>query len=325
MTGQPEGIGILDTRTYRGVGVDEAITSWNFESVWALLVDGQPGSPLPPAEEFPLTIHTGDNRVDMQAALAGIAPVWGLTSVMTTELSEARAALARASVLALSFLAQSARGSDVPAVPAWRVDEVRGAARRFLMRWKGEADERFVRAINAGWIAVAADANCPSLHVAATTAATGADVAACLSAAVAAASGPLAAGGAAQLAALLEHSPTGAEAEEFRRRFGFTRTNSADSAESVRHSPRVRALEAAAREVGSDYRSIAAHTVEFSRYRHPRFSMEQLLTTLWATHLFAYAGVPPRMLSAMLACGKTAGWSAVILIEYTRLLESLDR
>lgn len=307
------------SHSYRGVAVEEAILRGNFESVWALLVDGAATSPLPPAEEFPLPIHTGDHRVDMQAALAGLAPVWGFTSLATTTPTEARASLARASVMALSFLAQSARGTDVPQIQSWVVDQVRGTARRFLTRWHGHADERFVRAIDAGWIAVATDPHCPSIAVAAQTAATGADVAACLSAAVAAASGPLVAGGAARIAALLANPPGGDNAREFRRELGLTPRR------APLDSPRAHALERVAHEVGSDHGVAAAHAQELAGYTHPRFSTEQLLTTVWVTHLFSFAGVPERMLTAMFACGKTAGWSAAIVSEHTRLLEKINR
>lgn len=305
--------------SYRGLAVDEAIRAWSFESVWALLVDGEVGSPLPPAEAFPLPIRTGDHRVDMQAALAGLAPVWGFTSLTTTSPAAARSSLARASVMALSFLAQSARGTEEPAVPDWVVDQVHGIARRFLTRWKGEADERQVRAINAGWVAIAAAPHCPSLEITQRTAATGADIAACLSAAVAASSGPLVAGAASRLAEVLETPPGGAEAREFRRQWGFSR----NPAPHV--SPQVEALETVSRQVGSDYATVAAHAAEIAHYTHPKFSTEQLLTTLWVTHLFTFAGVPPRMLTAMFSCGKTAGWSAVIVSEHTRLLEKLNR
>lgn len=311
------GTDLFGTHTYRGIGADHAILTRSFESVWALLVDGETGPPLPPAEEFPLPIRTGDHRVDMQAALAGLAPVWGLTSLVTTTPRVARTDLARASVVALSFLAQSARGPDVPAVPAWEVNHVRGTARRFLTRWHGEADERFVRAIDAGWIAVAADPHCPSTAVASQTAATGADIAACLSAAVAASSGPLVSGGAARLADLLAHDPGGPEARRFRAEWGFTRSS------TPYQSPRASALEQVARDLGTEYQPIAAHASELAHYTHPRFSREQLVTTLWVTHLFTFAGVHPRMLTAMLACGKIAGWSAIVVSEHTRLLEKL--
>ena len=304
---------------YRGVGVEEAILRWNFESVWALLVDGKKDSPLPPAEDFPLPIHTGDQRVDMQAALAGLAPVWGFTSLDTTTPAQARKALSRASVTALSFVAQSARGSEMPAVQAWVVDQVRGTARRFLTRWHGEVDERFARAIDAGWIAVAADPNCPSMAVVARTAATGADIAACLSAGVAASSGPLVAGGAARIAEFLRLPPNQATTEEFRHEWGLKLRN------TPFESPRVRALEQVSREVGSDYEGVAIHAGNLARYTHPRLSTEQLLTTLWVTHLFTFAGVPERMLTAMFACGKTAGWSSKIVTEHARLLEKINR
>ena len=41
-----------------------------FEQVWGLLVDGAFLPGLPPAEPWPLTVRTGDPRVDVQAALA---------------------------------------------------------------------------------------------------------------------------------------------------------------------------------------------------------------------------------------------------------------
>jgi len=314
-----DGEGPSGAHSYRGLAVEEAIRAWSFESVWALLVDGEVGSPLPPAEAFPLPIRTGDHRVDMQAALAGLAPVWGFTSLPTTSPAAARTSLARASVMALSFLAQSARGPDVPAVPDWVVDQVSGIARRFLTRWLGEADERRVRAINAGWVAIAAAPGCPSLEVARHTAATGADIAACLAAAVAASSGPLVAGAAARLAEVLTTAPGGAQVREFRRQWGFARRPSPHT------SPQVEALEEVSREVGSEYKVVAAHAAEIAHYTHPRFPTEQLLTTLWVTHLFTFAGVPPRMLTAMFACGKTAGWSATIVTEHSRLLEKLNR
>jgi hypothetical protein len=41
-----------------------------FEQVWGLLVDGALEPGLPPAEPHPLTVRSGDPRVDVQAALA---------------------------------------------------------------------------------------------------------------------------------------------------------------------------------------------------------------------------------------------------------------
>ena len=91
-----------------------------FEQVWGLLVDGtlQPG--LPPAEPHPLAVRSGDPRVDIQAALAMLGPEWGFQPLIDISDEQARDDLARASVMALSFVAQSARGTGRPPVPQTR-------------------------------------------------------------------------------------------------------------------------------------------------------------------------------------------------------------
>ena len=53
---------------YRGVDIEELAGVVPFEQVWGLLVDGALLPGLPPAEPFTLTAHTGDHRVDVQAA-----------------------------------------------------------------------------------------------------------------------------------------------------------------------------------------------------------------------------------------------------------------
>ena len=62
---------------YRGADVEERAGRVTFGNVWALLVDGKFGPGLPPAEPFPIPVHTGDVRVDVQAALAMLTPIWG--------------------------------------------------------------------------------------------------------------------------------------------------------------------------------------------------------------------------------------------------------
>src|SRR5438270_630301 len=78
---------------------------------------------LLPAEPFPLPVHTGDVRVDVQSALAMLAPIWGCRPLLDITDTEARDQLARASVMALSYVAQSARGIGRPAVPQARIDQ----------------------------------------------------------------------------------------------------------------------------------------------------------------------------------------------------------
>ena len=98
---------------YRGVDIEDLVGAVTFGNVWALLVDGKFGPGLPPAEPFPIPVHTGDVRVDVQAAIATIAPYLGLRELIDIDDEQARDDLARSSDLALSFVAQAARGSHM--------------------------------------------------------------------------------------------------------------------------------------------------------------------------------------------------------------------
>src|SRR5204863_251897 len=55
---------------YRGVDIEELVGAVPFEQVWGLLADGKLLPGMPPAEPHPLTIRSGDPRVDVQSALA---------------------------------------------------------------------------------------------------------------------------------------------------------------------------------------------------------------------------------------------------------------
>src|ERR671934_998943 len=176
---------------YRGVDIEDLVGAVPFEQVWGLLVDGRLLPGLPPAEPHTLTVRSGDPRVDVQAALAMLAPEWGFGQLIDISDEEARDNLARASVMALSFVAQSARGIGKPPVPQREVDKATRIAERFLIRWRGEADPKHVEAIDAYWISAAEHGMNASTFTARVVASTGADVAAALSAAVGALSGPL--------------------------------------------------------------------------------------------------------------------------------------
>src|ERR1700712_921862 len=65
---------------YRGVDIEDLVGHVTFGNVWALLVDGRFGPGLPPAEPFPIPVHTGDVRVDVQAALAMLDPSRGYSA-----------------------------------------------------------------------------------------------------------------------------------------------------------------------------------------------------------------------------------------------------
>ena len=66
---------------YRGVDIEDLVGRVAFGNVWGLLVDGKFNPGLPPAEPFPIPVHSGDIRVDVQSAIAMMAPYWGLGAV----------------------------------------------------------------------------------------------------------------------------------------------------------------------------------------------------------------------------------------------------
>ena len=67
---------------YRGVDINDLVGRVSFGNVWGLLVDDEFNPGLPPAEPFPLPVHTGDVRVDVQSALAQLAPIWGFRPLL---------------------------------------------------------------------------------------------------------------------------------------------------------------------------------------------------------------------------------------------------
>ena len=58
---------------YRGIDITDLVGHVSFGNVWGLLVDDKFNPGLPPAEPFPLPVHTCDVRVDVQSALARLA------------------------------------------------------------------------------------------------------------------------------------------------------------------------------------------------------------------------------------------------------------
>src|SRR5260221_11365133 len=59
---------------YRGVDIEDLVGTVPYEHVWGLLVDGRFKPGLPPAEPHMLTVRSADHRVDVQSALAMLAP-----------------------------------------------------------------------------------------------------------------------------------------------------------------------------------------------------------------------------------------------------------
>jgi len=140
---------------YRGVDIEDLVGKVSFGNVWGLLVDNEFNPGLPPAEPFPIPVHTGDVRVDVQASIATLAPAWGLEPILDISPEKVRDELAHVSVMAMSFVAQSARGLGLPMVPQSQVDEARTVVERFMIRWRGEPDPKHVRAVDSYFVSAA--------------------------------------------------------------------------------------------------------------------------------------------------------------------------
>ena len=137
-----------------------------------------------------------------------LAPIWGYPPLLDIDDATAREQLARASVMALSYVAQSARGIYQPAVPQRMIDECSTVTARFMTRWQGEPDPKHVEAIDAYWVSAAEHGMNASTFTARVIASTGADVAAALSGAIGAMSGPLHGGAPARVMPMIEEVET---------------------------------------------------------------------------------------------------------------------
>lgn len=304
---------------YRGVDLDELVGKVPFDRVWGLLVREDLGYRLPPAEVHPLPARTGSLRADVQSALATLAPVWGFRPLHDISTDEALDNLARASVLTLSFVAQSARGPELPVVPQRVVDRAGSVAERFLVRWRGEADPTHVEALDAYMVAAAEHGFSPSTLAARAVASTGADVASCMSAAVGAVSGPMHGGATSRVLRMLRSADRRGGVcatiievlDSGRPLLGFGHAIYRDA-----EDPRARAIREVCRRLDSA-RYEAAREVEAEALAvlHERYPDVAIATTLdfWAAVVLDVAQVPVDAFSALFACARTAGWSAHIV------------
>ncbi len=303
---------------YRGVDIEDLVGTVPFEHVWGLLVDDRFEPGLPPAEPHPLAVRSGDPRVDVQSALAMLAPEWGLKSLIDISDEQARDDLARASVMALSFVAQSARGVGQPPVPQRDVDRATSIPERFLIRWRGEADPDHVKAIDAYWISAAEHGVNASTFTARVIASTGADVAAALSGAVGALSGPLHGGAPARVLRMLDDVERTGDAQRYVREvldrgerlmgFGHRVYRAED--------PRARVLRRTAKAIGSPRAEVAEALEAAALAELQARKPDRVLATnveFWSAVVLDHAEVPPELFTPLFTCARTAGWSAHIL------------
>jgi citrate synthase len=303
---------------YRGVDIEELVGAVPFEQVWGLLVDDRLKPGLPPAEPHVLTVRSGDPRVDVQAALAMLAPEWGFAQLIDISDEEARDNLARASVMALSFVAQSARGAGQPPVAQAEVDRGSTIPERFLIRWRGEADPKHVKAIDAYWISAAEHGMNASTFTARVVASTGADCAAALSSAVGALSGPLHGGAPSRVLKMLDEVERTGDAARWvsdaldrgERLMGFGhRIYRAED-------PRARVLRRTCRELRSPRFEVAEALERAALAELQARKPDRVLATnveFWSAVVLDMADVPPELFTPMFTCARVAGWSAHVL------------
>ena len=303
---------------YRGVDIEELVGHVTYGHVWGLLVDNSFEPGLPPAEPYPIPVHSGDIRVDVQSALAMLAPAWGMRQLLDISDEEARDDLARASVMALSFVAQAARGLGLPMVPQKRVDEAKTITERFMIRWQGEPDPKHVKAIDSYWVSAAEHGMNASTFTARVIASTGADVAAALSGAVGALSGPLHGGAPARVLSMIEEVERSGNAEAWvkaaldrgERLMGFGhRVYRAED-------PRARVLRRTARELGAPRFEVAEALEKAALAELHERRPDRVLATnveFWSAVVLDFAQVPLHMFTSMFTCARTAGWAAHIM------------
>ena len=305
---------------YRGVDIEELVGHVPYERVWGLLVDDNLDSRMPDPEPYEPVSLTGNAPSDLQAETAHLSAVWKLGKLHEISDEQAREDLGRLSAQMMAIVAQSARladGHNDP-VPEGVVATGESAAEKFLLRWRGDADPRHVRAIDTYWICTAEHGLNASTLTARVVASAAADCGAAMSAAVGALSGPLHGGAPAYVKPMLEEVAALGDAEQWvddalasgKRIMGFGhRVYRAED-------PRSRILKRVAKELGAENVDVAEELERVAlaalQERHP----DRVLATnveYYSAIVLDVAEIPPPLAPAMFACSRVAGWSAHIL------------
>jgi citrate synthase len=305
---------------YRGVDIEELVGQYPYERVWGLLVDDDLDSTMPGPEPYEPARLTGNAPADLQAETARLAGVWGLGKLNEISDEQAREDLGRLSGQMMAIVARAARVADghTDAIPDDIVAQGETAAEKFLLRWRGEADPRHVRAIDTYWICTAEHGLNASTFTARVVASTGADCGAALSSAVGALSGPLHGGAPAYVKPMIEEAAALGDAGRWvqealasgKRIMGFGhRVYRAED-------PRARILKRVAKELGAENIEVAEELERVAlaalQERHP----DRVLATnveYYSAIVLDVAEIPPPLAPAMFACSRVAGWSAHIL------------
>ncbi len=305
---------------YRGIDIEELVGHYPYENVWGLLVDDDLESKMPHPEPYEPARLTGNAPADLQAETARLAGEWRLGKLNEISDDQAREDLGRLSGQMMTIVARSARLADghTDVVPDDVVAQGSTAAEKFLLRWRGEADPRHVKAIDTYWICTAEHGLNASTFTARITASTGADCGAALSSAVGALSGPLHGGAPAYVKPMLEEVAAMGDPERWvRERLAAKKLIMGFGHRIYRaEDPRSRLLKRTARELGAPNIDVAEELEEVAlaalQERHP----ERVLATnveYYSAIVLDVADIPPPLAPAMFACSRVAGWSAHIL------------
>lgn len=300
---------------YRGVDIEDLVGRVSFGNVWGLLVDNEFNPGLPPAEPFPIPIHSGDVRVDVQSAIAMLAPAWGLHQLLDIDDDTARENLAHVSVMALSYVAQAARGLGLPMVPQSRIDEASTITERFMLRWRGEPNPKHIQAIDAYFVSAAEHGMNSSTFTSRIIASTGADVAAAISGAIGAISGPLHGGAPSRVLGMIEEVERTGDAGAYVRSILDSNQRLMGFGHRVYRAedPRARVLRRTARDLGAPRYEVAVALEQAAlselRARRPDRVLETNVE-FWAAIVLDFAEVPASLFTSMFTCARLAGWSA---------------
>ena len=305
---------------YRGIDIVDLVDRYPYELVWGLLVDDDLGSAMPEPEGYQPKFLSGNAPADLQSETARLSSEWNLSKLNEIDADQARDDLGRLSAEMMAIVARSARRADGhdDDVPDEVVDQGETAAEKFLLRWRGHADPRAVKAIDTYWICTAEHGLNASTFTARIVASAGADCGAALSSAVGALSGPLHGGAPAYVIPMLDEVAAMGDAERWvketldsgKRIMGFGhRIYRAED-------PRSRLLKKTAIELESPRVDVAVALEQAAlkelAERHP----ERVLPTnveFFSAVVLDVADIPPPLAPAMFACSRVAGWSAHIL------------
>ena len=305
---------------YRGVDIEELVGNFHYEQVWGLLVDDDLNSKMPDPEPYEPAGLTGKAPADLQSETARLSGEWALGKLNEISDDQAREDLGRLSAQMMAIVARSARVADghKDPIPDEVVAQGETAAEKFLLRWRGEADPRHVKAIDTYWICTAEHGLNASTFTARIVASTGADCGAALSAAVGALSGPLHGGAPAFVKPMLDEvKATGDPARWVKEALASGKRIMGFGHRIYRaEDPRSRILKRTAKELGSPYVDVAEELEQVAlaalQERHP----ERVLATnveYYSAVVLDVADIPPALAPAMFACSRVAGWSAHIL------------